>query len=161
VTETRRSLRSAERSAKPAVVNFYIDADLLGLAKLLVQVRNDITYPGDPGGLLHRKQRPPCPVVSPEVRDVEWLPVVCQHNWLIITRDWHINDHRREIAAVREHGARMVTLASKDATTKFTQLEVVMCRWRSIESLLDKPGPFVMEATRTTIKSVPLGTGRR
>lgn len=160
MTENRRSLRPNERRARPAVVRFYIDADLLGLAKLLVQVRNDVTYPGDPGGVLHRKQRPECPVTTPDVKDVEWLPVVCRHNWLIITRDWHINDHRREIAAVREHGARMVTLASKDATTKFAQLEVIMCRWRNIESLLDQPGPFVIEATRTTFKSVTLGAGR-
>lgn len=86
--------------------------------------------------------------------------MVYRNSWLIITRDWHINDHRQEIAAIRDHGARMVTLASKDARTKFAQLEVVMCRWRGIEALLDQSGAFVYEATRTTLRSVPLGTGR-
>jgi len=143
-----------------ADVRFYIDADLLGLAKLLVQVRNDVTYPGDPGGELYRKKRPPCAVASPAVKDVEWLPVVCRNKWLIVTRDWHINDHRQEIAAVRDHGARMVTLASKEANSKFAQLELFMCRWRTIEALLEKPGPFIYEATRTTLKPVPLGSGR-
>jgi hypothetical protein len=38
------------RPAKPAIVRFYVDADVLGLAKILVQVRSDVTYPGDPGG---------------------------------------------------------------------------------------------------------------
>ncbi len=38
------------RPAKPAPVQFYIDADVLGLAKVLVQIRGDVTYPGDPGG---------------------------------------------------------------------------------------------------------------
>ena len=38
-----------ERSYAPAKVRFYFDADVLGLAKLLVRVRNDMTYPGDPG----------------------------------------------------------------------------------------------------------------
>ncbi len=42
------------QSAKPAVVRFYVDADVLGLAKILVQVRSDVTYPGDPGGVLHQ-----------------------------------------------------------------------------------------------------------
>ena len=41
------------RPGRPATVRFYIDADILGLAKVLVQVRADVTYPGDPGGTLH------------------------------------------------------------------------------------------------------------
>lgn len=79
---------------------------------------------------------------------------------MIVTRDWHINDHRQEIAVVREHGARMVTLASKDANTKFAQLELFMCQWRRIEQLLDQDGPFVYEANRTTLKQIALGGGR-
>jgi hypothetical protein len=31
------------RRAKPARVRYYIDADLLGLAKILVQLRPDVT----------------------------------------------------------------------------------------------------------------------
>lgn len=145
---------------KAADVRLYVDADILGLAKLLVQVRNDVTYPGDPGGELFRRRRPPCPVATPAAKDVEWLPIVCANRWLIITRDWHINDHRKEIAAVREHGARMVTLASKEAKTKFAQLELFMCQWRNIEALLGKPGPFIYEATRSRLKAVSLGSGR-
>jgi hypothetical protein len=38
------------KRARPARVRHYIDADLLGFAKILVQVRTDVTYPGDPGG---------------------------------------------------------------------------------------------------------------
>jgi hypothetical protein len=30
---------------KPATVRFYIDADILGLAKVLASLRADITYP--------------------------------------------------------------------------------------------------------------------
>lgn len=46
------------RAYPPAVVRFYVDADVLGLAKVLVQLRNDVTYPGDPGGILHKRKRP-------------------------------------------------------------------------------------------------------
>jgi hypothetical protein len=35
---------------REAEIRFYVDADLLGLAKILVAVRADVTYPGDPGG---------------------------------------------------------------------------------------------------------------
>jgi hypothetical protein len=42
---------------KPADVRFYFDADVLGVAKVLAQLRPDITYPGDPGAIIHRRQR--------------------------------------------------------------------------------------------------------
>lgn len=31
-------------------MNFYVDADILGLGKVLAGIRPDVTYPGDPGG---------------------------------------------------------------------------------------------------------------
>ena len=46
-----------------------------------------------------RKQRPPCPVQSTEALDVEWIPVVASHGWLIITRDGNLQAHRNEIAS--------------------------------------------------------------
>jgi hypothetical protein len=30
-------------AARPAIVRFYIDADVLGLAKILVTIRSDVT----------------------------------------------------------------------------------------------------------------------
>ena len=32
--------------AKLAIVRFYVDADVLGLAKILAAIRTDVTYPG-------------------------------------------------------------------------------------------------------------------
>ena len=56
--------------AKPARVQYYIDADLLGLAKILVQVRPDVTYPGDPGGLTRNKRlRSPCTIKEPRTAE--------------------------------------------------------------------------------------------
>jgi hypothetical protein len=98
------------RPGKPAVVRFYFDADVLGLAKVLVQVRADVTYPGDPGGTLHRRIRPACPITSTAVKDDVWISQVASLGWLIITRDSRIASKRAELAAVRETGARMVAL---------------------------------------------------
>ncbi len=84
------------RPARPAVVRFYVDADVLGLARILVQVRSDVTYPGDPGGVLHKRQRPPCSITSPAVLDTEWIPETARQGSLIITRD-------ANIAAVLDH----------------------------------------------------------
>ncbi|GAA4924310.1 hypothetical protein [Actinoplanes utahensis] len=141
---------------KPAEVSFYLDADLLGLAHVLAALRPDVTFPGDPGIVIHKRERPPCPVLTPAAKDTEWIPVAAQNRWLIITRDRRIQEHRGEIIAVRESGARMVALSGPDARGTFEQLEIVMIQWRAITQLLTKPGPFIYTATRTSLRAVSL-----
>ena len=72
---------------RAAQVRFYVDADILGLGKILGGLRNDVTYPGDPGAVLHRRHRAPCPIASPDVLDTDWIPEVAARGWLIVTRD--------------------------------------------------------------------------
>ena len=142
---------------RPALVHYYVDADLLGLAKILAELRGDVTYPGDPGGRVKGgRVRPPCTIIDPATLDEVWIPETARQEWLIITRDRHIQDHRAEIEAVRSSGARMVNLAADDARDRFTQMEVLMCQWRRIGDLLDKKGPFIYLATRTTLRAMPL-----
>ena len=142
--------------SKPAEVRFYIDADLLGLARVLAGLRSDVTFPGDPGATIHKRSRPPCPVSSPAVKDTEWIPTVASRGWLIITRDRRIQEHRLEIAAVKEHNARMITLTAEDTGSVFGQLEVVMSRWRDIERSSSEPAPFIYAASRTTLRTISL-----
>jgi len=141
---------------KPAQVRFYVDADILGLGKVLAGLRTDVTHPGDPGLVLHRRHRAACPVTSPRAEDPEWIPVVAAAGWLVITRDRHILEHRREIEAVVEHRACLVALSAPDATTTWTQLETVMCQWRGIDELAALPGPFIYRATRTSLQKLDL-----
>lgn len=140
------------RSVKPAVVRFYIDADVLGLVKAIVPLRSDITYPGDLGGTFKRRRRPPCPITSTATPDTVWIPETARQGWLIITRDNRIQEHRAEVEAVRASGARMVAFAGKEAGDTWHQLEVLMSQWRSIERLLDEPGPFIYSATRSKLR---------
>jgi len=72
---------------RAAQVRIYVDADVLGLGKLLAGLRSDVTYPGDPGAVIHKRQRAPCPITSPDVLDTDWIPQVAARGWLIITRD--------------------------------------------------------------------------
>lgn len=134
---------------RPIAPRFYFDADVLGLAKLICQERADCTYPGDPGGRIKKRQRPPCVVTTPSAKDPVWIPAVAAQGWLIITRDKQIQANRAEIEAVRDHQAKMVNLASADAKNTWTQLEVLMTRWREIEALADEAGPFIVVASRT------------
>jgi hypothetical protein len=107
--------------AKPATVRFYFDADVLGLAKKVAELRSDVTYPGDAGGIVHRRRRPPCPVTSTTTLDTVWIAEVARRGWLIITRDSRIQHHRAELAAVRAHDARMVALAGDEAVGTWNQ----------------------------------------
>lgn len=139
---------------RPAVVRFYVDADVLGLARVLAALRSDVTFPGDPGAVVRKRQRPPCAVPSAHVPDTDWLPIVGAAGWVVITRDGNIRQHHAEVEAVRRHGVRMVALAGSEAVGTWEQLEVVMSQWRRIEALVDLPGPFIYTATRTALSKV-------
>jgi hypothetical protein len=145
------------RPVKPAPVQFYLDADVLGMAKILVQIRGDVTYPGDPGGPVKGgRVRPACTIKDTATRDSVWIPETARQGWLIITRDRRIREHRAEIDAVRNSGARMVTLAGAEAVDTFSQLEAMMCNWRQIQRLLARSGPYIYIATRTRLRELPL-----
>jgi hypothetical protein len=100
---------------RPATVRFYFDADVVGLAKVMVSLRSDVTYPGDPGGVVHRRPRPPCPITSPTMADEDWIPETARQGWLIIICDSRIQHHRAELEAVSTSGARVITLAIDEA----------------------------------------------
>jgi len=135
------------------VVRFYIDADIIGLGKLLVQARADVTYAGDPGGLgIDRKTRPPSPVVPHEL-DPDWIPRVADLGWIVITRDRHMLSRPAEREQIVGSAARHVRLdPSRGQLSKWDELEVFMLRWRSIEALADQPGPWVYAASRTRLR---------
>lgn len=141
---------------RQATVRFYLDADILGLAKLLVQLRPDMTYPGDPGGTVHKQARPPCAITDVGTKDQVWIPECSRQGWLIITRDSRIQRHTREVEAVRSFNARMVVMASAEAKTTWGQLEVLMMQWRAIERLLEHDGPFIYTVTRSALTPVAL-----
>ena len=136
---------------KPAVVRFYFDADILGVGKVIGRLREDCTFPGDPGAVIHRRLRPACVIAGANTPDEEWIGSVSAQGLIIITRDRAIQRRPAELDAVKHHNARMVTLASADAKDVWRQLEVVMTHWRGIENLASEPGPFVYQASRMSM----------
>lgn len=89
---------------------------LILVGAYLADLREDVTYPGDPGGPVKgRRVREPCPIADPATLDHAWIPETARQEWLIITRDRHIQDHCAEVEAVRPSGARMVNLAADEA----------------------------------------------
>lgn len=63
-----------------------------------------------------------------------------------------------EITAVRENNARIVALNQADAKSEWGQLEIFMTRWRDIEALATRPGPFIIRASRTAMTPISLDT---
>lgn len=135
-------------------VAYYIDADLLGLAKVLAGIREDITYPGDPGGDVRRRYRPACPITTPATPDEAWLPLVARLGWSVITRDARISRRPAELEAVRQNGAKVFALDGREATNLWTQLEIVMSQWRRIEERAMDAGPFVVSVTRSRLRDI-------
>lgn len=142
---------------RPAVVRYYFDEDVLGVAKVLGGLRPDVTFPGDAGATVQRRVRPPSPI-SRGAKDGEWIPVVAARGWLIVTRDSAIQRHPSLVRSVVASGARMVALSGAEAIGTWAQLEVVMSGWRRLEGLVDRPGPFVVTMTRTSMRDVDLTT---
>lgn len=133
-------------------IRFYLDADLLGVAKILVQVRADVTYPGDPGGPApDGSVRPRC-LVQPGEKDVDWIGRVTQNGWVIISRDRHIRHRPAERAALGEAGARVLCLDPRHSLNKWQQLELIVTQWRRFEEIADCPGPWLYTVTRTTLR---------
>ena len=136
-------------------IRFYVDADLLGLAHLLVQVRADVTYAGDPGGTgIDKRPRDPSPV-QPGDLDTEWIPRIAQQNWVVITKDRHMASRPWERDLIVDAGARHIRLQPSpgEKMRKWNQLEIVVGQWRAIERLVDEPGPWIYVATRTQVRA--------
>jgi len=141
---------------KPASVRFFFDADILGLGKLVAQIRSDVTFPGDPGATIGRRVRPPCPINKPNAPDVVWLPVVAARNWSVISRDSKLLRRPAEVEAISSSGARVFLIASRENLRLWEQLEVLMHRWRDIEKLSTRSGPFAYSLTRASIREIPI-----
>ena len=142
------------RLAPPHAPTRRADANLLGLAKLLVTVRADVTCPGDPGGVgIDGRPRPACPM-APHTPDAEWIPWVVSQRWTVITCDRHIRHRPAELAAVVSAGSRHITFDASKQLDRWGQLEIVVTQWQEIEKLVELPGPWTHSASRNGLGKV-------
>lgn len=135
---------------------YYVDADTLGLAHVLTRVRRDVTFPGDDGRRDRFPDLSPCVIADTATPDQVWIPKVARAGMTIITRDRHIESRPAEADAVFMASARMFTIAARGTLTVWDHLEIVCCRWRDIERLAGRDGPFIYRITRTSCTAVEL-----
>ena len=106
---------------------WYVDADTLGLARILIQVRRDVTFPGDDGQRsTARSALPPSPVKDTATPDDIWIPMVARAGLAIITRDRRIETRTSEINAVISSRARLFAITSPEQLNNWGLLEVVV-----------------------------------
>lgn len=134
----------------PPKAHWYVDADTLGLAHALANVRTDVTYCGDDGQRKKAKLNlPPCVIQDCGTDDEVWIPAVTRAGLAIITRDIHIAERRVEKDAVLASGARMFAITTNETLRNWDLLEIAVTRWREMEELAQEPGPYIYSLTRT------------
>ena len=129
---------------------WYVDADTLGLAHVLVRARPDVTYCGDSGE--RHKQTwtlEPCVIQDTETADEVWIPAVTRAGLAIITRDKSIETRTHEKDQVLKAGARMFAITSDANLDIWGLTVVVVTRWRDMEDAAEEPGPYIYRVTRT------------
>lgn len=76
--------------------------------------------------------------------DTEWLPVVAARGWVILTKDEQIGHKPGEVAAVAQHGARMIVMVSaanqRGIAAAIMKGEEAICKICASE-----PAPFILK----------------
>lgn len=136
---------------------WYVDADTLGLAHVLIRARRDVTFPGD-DGIRHETSwsTDPCVISDPETDDQIWIPTVTRAGMAIITRDKRIATRTAEINAVVASAARMFAVTSRENLDLWGLVEVVVTQWRKIEDAAREAGPYIYSVTRTAMDKIDL-----
>jgi hypothetical protein len=142
------------RRPKVADVRFYVDANLMGVGKILADLRSDVTYPGLAAGVVEGRHRPACVVGAADTPDDEWIRLVAAQGWVILTRDIAIQQRLREIEAVVQHNARMVTIVGAEQLRRFDLLHITLKWWSRIEQVCAEPGPVIYTATRSRCEPI-------
>jgi hypothetical protein len=75
-------------------------------------------------------------------KDVEWIPVVGQNGWILITADHRILSHRLEKEALRDYHVTAF-FCPKEFNNKqaHNRLEWLLEHWKAIEQYAAKAGP--------------------
>lgn len=138
-------------------LRWYVDADTLGLARVLIQVRPDVTFPSDDGVRPRKSWNVgPCIISDTATPDDVWIPRVARAGLAIITRDRRIQERTAEVNAVIAANARMFAITSAEQLDVWGQLEVVVSRWRDLERAAEESGPYIYSVTRSGIRQLDL-----
>ena len=80
---------------------------------------------------------------EPSTPDEDWLPVVGQKNWIVVTKDMNIRYRENEIAALETARVRMFVLSSGNMTGDEMARAVVLALPGMERMMNRRKGPFL------------------
>jgi hypothetical protein len=128
---------------------YFTDENTLGLGKLLRRSgRDDVVYPG-------HEDLPEIPLGT---LDLDWMPIVGERGYVVITRDKHIRTRPAELRAYLEHGIRSVWLGTKQDLGPCDQLELFLAHEVRLEREITKrgAGPWALAMNATGVRPLNL-----
>lgn len=128
---------------------YFTDENTLGLGKLLHRSgRDDVVYPG-------HEDLPEIPLGT---LDLDWMPIVGERGYVVITRDKHIRTRPAELRAYLEHGIRSVWLGAKQDLGPRDQLELFLAHEFRLEREITKrgAGPWALAMNATGVRPLNL-----
>lgn len=134
---------------------WYVDADTIGLGRILAAAKLKVTWPGDDG--VRTKTRDsvaPSPILERGVPDDIWIPTVSRAGMAIITRDRHILTRTSEINAVTAANARMFALSVPENLDVWGLVRLTAANWPEMVRIAQEPGPFICNVSWTRLRKV-------
>lgn len=91
-----------------------------------------------------------------DIEDEVWLADVAGRGWNVLTKDKNIRHRKNELAAVRQHRARLFVVTSSGLRTEGL-LHLLLEHRDTLFSLAQRnQGPFIFRVTRNSVERVQL-----
>lgn len=121
-------------------VGFVVDENLLRLGRGIAAVRRDTALFG---------RAPVHDLLYPGILDPDWIPVVGDRGWVLITNDKRLRTRPNEASLAITHRLKVVHLHGTIGTRPaWEQLARLASRWEAVERQLCVAGPWWLSIRR-------------
>ncbi len=123
-------------------VRYVVDENLLRMGKAIMALRGDVASFGVP---------PVADLLPPGMDDVDWIPIVAEHTWVVITNDRRLRTNPFEADMALRHGLKVAHLHGRVGhKSAWAQAERLVTRWPAVERQAPLPGPWWLSLRRTS-----------
>lgn len=132
-----------------ATVRFYVDEDLLPVGNAMMWARTDVIVCG---------ARPVAEELPLGTLDVDWIPLVAAHDWIVVTGNDQIRRNPEESALAVE--SRLRAICPQDARgdlTMWQKLSLIARHWDAVERFIagHHTGPWWLSVTASGPRELP------